>query len=254
MSDTTHDRRIIEQFTRWARPFAELPVHAEADAMAATLAAAAIGPGMRVLDVACGPGIVACAAAPLAAHVTGIDLTPAMIDEARRRQGAMRLSNLEWHVGDAVRLPFADGEFDVVLTRYSFHHMQGPGAALREMRRVCRPGGRIVVVDATPSAATQAAYDRMEMLRDRSHASALTLGQLRALGREARLVEQQIDGYRLAAEIRLLTDAEDLRALTRMLEADIATGQDRIGVGARRAGEAIVIDFPISIVAWTAPA
>ena len=63
MSRTAHNDRIAEQFTRWAKPFSELPVHAEAEGMARTLAAAGIGPDMKVLDVACGPGIVACAAA-----------------------------------------------------------------------------------------------------------------------------------------------------------------------------------------------
>jgi SAM-dependent methyltransferase len=247
---TPHDSLIVEQFTRWAKPFSDLPIHSEADGLARTLAAARVLPGMKVLDVACGPGIVACAVALQAAHVTGIDLTPAMIAQARERQQNLKLDNIDWHVGDATRLPYADGTFNIVLTRYSFHHMPDPAAALREMKRVCRKGGRIVVIDATPSQETQAAYDRMETLRDRSHASALTLDQLRTLGREARLSEQQIDGYRLEALLSTLADAEDISDLTRMLEADIAGGTDRIGVGAWRAPDGIRFHFPISIVAW----
>ncbi len=245
-----HNQKIVEQFTRWARPFAELPVHSEADGMTRTLAAAAIQPGMKVLDVACGPGIVACAAALQAAHVTGVDLTPAMLTQARERQQRLKLANLHWLEGDATQLPFADGAFDVVLTRYSFHHMTEPSAALREMRRVARQGGRVVVIDATPSAETQAAYDRMEILRDPSHASALTLDQLRALGREAGLRELHIDSYRLEALLSTLADAQDLPALTRMLDADIESGSDQTGVGAWRAADGIRIYFPISIVAW----
>lgn len=250
MSRTAHDERIVEQFTRWARPFSELPVHAEAEGMARTLAAAAITRETSVLDVACGPGIVACAAAEQAAHVTGIDLTPAMIDQARERQGRQQLDNLEWRVGDATRLPFADGTFDVVLTRYSFHHMPEPLLVLREMRRVCRRGGRVVVIDATPAAETQAAYDRMEILRDPSHASALTLEQLRAIGQQAGLSERLIDGYRLEALLSTLSDRQDLPALNRMLEDDIDSGADHIGVGAWRAVGGIRFHFPISIVAW----
>ena len=248
---TPHNERIVEQFTRWAKPFADLPVHCAADGMARTLAAAGIQPGMTVLDVACGPGIVACAAAAQAKHVTGIDLTPAMIAQARARQESLRLANLDWHVGDATQLPFADNTFDVVLTRYSFHHMTTPAAALREMQRVCRKGGTVVVIDATPSPETQAAYDHMETVRDGSHVSALTLEQLRALGREIGLSERHIDGYRLEALISTLADEQDLDALTRLLDADISGGEDRIGVGARRAADGIHIYFPISIVAWT---
>jgi len=248
---STHDEKVIEQFTRWAKPFAELPVHSEADGMARTLAAASVAPGMRVLDVACGPGIVSCAVALQGAHVTGIDLTPAMLAQARERQQSLKLENLDWHVGDATRLPFTDASFDVVLTRYSFHHMLDPATALREMKRVCRKGGRVVVIDATPSPETQAAYDQMEIMRDRSHVSALTVEQLRAMGRDVGLAERAIDGYRLEALLSTLADAQDLTALTELLEADIASGADRIGVAARREVDGIHIHFPISIIVWT---
>ena len=107
--NTSHEKLIVEQFTRWAKPFSELPIHSEANGMARMLAAASVTPGMKVLDVACGPGIVACAVALQGALVTGIDLTPAMIAQARERQRSLKLDNIEWHVGDATRLPFADG-------------------------------------------------------------------------------------------------------------------------------------------------
>ena len=81
-TDTAHDARVVDQFTRWAERFADEPIHAEADAMARLLAIAAIEPGDRVLDVACGPGIVACEIARGGAQVTGVDLTPAMIAQA----------------------------------------------------------------------------------------------------------------------------------------------------------------------------
>ncbi len=252
--NTQHEKLIVEQFTRWAKPFSELPVHSAANGMARLLAAAGVTQDMKVLDVACGPGIVACAVAAQAAHVTGIDLTPAMIAQARERQQSLKLDNIDWHVGDATRLPFAAGAFDVVLTRYSFHHMLDPAVALREMKRVCRKDGRVVVIDATPSPETQAAYDRMETLRDPSHTSALTLDQLRGLGREAGLSEQQVDGYRLEALLSTLADEQDMTALTRMFEADIAGGADRIGVAAWRAADGIRFYFPISIVAWGTPA
>ena len=251
--NTHHEKLIVEQFTRWAKPFAELPVHSEANGMARMLAAASVTPAMKVLDVACGPGIVACAVAAQAAQVTGIDLTPAMIAQARERQRSLKLENIDWQVGDATRLPFAAGAFDVVLTRYSFHHMPDPAVVLREMKRVCRNGGRVVVIDATPAPETQAAYDRMETLRDPSHTSALTLDQLRALGRATGLSEQQVDGYRLEALLSTLADERDMTALSRMFEADIASGADRIGVGAWRAADGIRFYFPISIVAWGTP-
>jgi SAM-dependent methyltransferase len=253
MSDSLHTQRVIDQFTRWAKPFADLPIHAEAEAMARTLQACALTGEAAVLDVACGPGILACAAAVEARHVTGVDITPAMIAQARARQAASGLANLAWRVGDATALPFADASFDRVTTRYSFHHMPDPAAALSEMKRVCRPGGRVVVIDATPSPQAQQAYDAMERLRDPSHTSALTLDALRQMGRDAGLTEAGIDGYRLEAELATLADAKDMPALAAMFDADIQSGADSIGVGAWRSPTGIRFHFPVSIVAWDLP-
>jgi SAM-dependent methyltransferase len=253
MSDSLHKQRVIDQFTRWAKPFAELPIHAEAEAMARTLQACALTGREAVLDVACGPGILACAAAVEAAHVTGVDITPAMIAQARERQAAAGLANLAWRVGDATALPFEDASFDRVTTRYSFHHMLDPASALVEMKRVCRPGGRVVVIDATPSPQAQQAYDEMERLRDPSHASALTLDALRQMGRDAGLAEAGIDGYRLEAELATLADAQDMPTLAALFDADIQSGADRIGVGAWRSPTGIRFHFPVSIVAWELP-
>jgi ubiquinone/menaquinone biosynthesis C-methylase UbiE len=249
-SHTDHDLKIIDQFTRWAKPFADLPIHAEQEAMASSLSACAVTADMAVLDVACGPGIITCALAAQANRVVGIDLTPAMVAQAKERQEAAGLTNVTWQVGNATDLPFADGSFDRVVTRYSFHHMPAPAAALAEMKRVCRPDGRVVVIDATPSPDTQLAYDRMEILRDPSHTSALTLEQLRALGRAEGLRELLIDGYRLEALLQTLSDERDMAALTAMLEADISNGKDWIGVGAWHSPEGIRFHFPVSIVAW----
>jgi ubiquinone/menaquinone biosynthesis C-methylase UbiE len=250
MPISAHDQRIVDQFTRWAKPFADLPIHAEAHAMARTIEACGPMAGMDVLDVACGPGILACALADRARHVTGIDITPAMIAQARQRQAVAGLDNLDWHVGDATALPFEDGRFDCITTRYSFHHMPDPAAALAEMKRICRAGGRVVVIDATPPPEKQAAYDAMERLRDPSHASALTLDQLRRIGADAGLREILVDGYRLEARLDTLADAEDMPALIALFDADIAGGTDRIGVGAWRAGDGIGFHFPVSIIAW----
>jgi ubiquinone/menaquinone biosynthesis C-methylase UbiE len=250
MTMTAHDERIVAQFTRWAKPFAELPIHAEADAMTRTVTACALTPDLDVLDVACGPGILACTLAGLTCHVTGIDITPAMIDQARARQARTGLHNLTWHVGDATALPFEDDQFARVITRYSFHHMPDPATTLAEMKRVCRADGRIVLIDATPSPQTQQAYDAMERLRDPSHTSALTLDQLQQIGRETGLQEKSIDGYRLEARLDTLADSEDMPALIAMFDADIASGADKIGVGAWRALDGIRFHFPVSIIAW----
>src|SRR5262249_57428021 len=122
------------------------------------------------------PGLMACAFAKVARHVTGIDLTPAMIEQAKVMQQADGLTNLTWHVGDVQRLPFADASFSLVFTRYSFHHLLDPKAVLAEMVRVCSHGGRVGVVDVFTSGPEQAeAYNRMEKRRDPSQVRGLAL-------------------------------------------------------------------------------
>src|SRR5262249_15801402 len=145
---------------------------------------ASAGPTDTVLDVACGPGIVVCAFAPYVRHATGIDFTPAMLDQARALAAEKRLRNVAWVHGDAYNLPYADASFTIVVTRYSLHHLLDPAAVLREMVRVCIPGGRIVVIDAYASEdpGKAAAFHRVELLRDPSH----TLAKPRRTARAVR--------------------------------------------------------------------
>jgi len=138
-----HRRLILDQFTKQAVPFSQMQNHSPE----LLLNASGVGPEEIVLDVACGPGLMACAFAKVARHVTGIDLTPAMIEQAKVLQASDGLANLTWQIGDVNPLPFPDTVFSLVFTRYSFHHFLDPKAVLAEMDRVCSPGGRVVVVD-----------------------------------------------------------------------------------------------------------
>jgi ubiquinone/menaquinone biosynthesis C-methylase UbiE len=123
----------------------------------AILARAGVGPGDRVLDVGTGPGYLALAASRLVGpegRAVGIDASPEMIDRARMlaaRDGA----RAEYEVASAEALPFEDGSFDVAVSRLVLHHLPGDLKlrALREVRRVLRPGGRLLVTDMASHAA-----------------------------------------------------------------------------------------------------
>lgn len=111
---------------------------------AATLVSfAGIKPGEKVLDVGCGTGVAAVTARAAGAKLTGLDLTPALLERARENARIGGFDDIVWKEGDAEALPFKDGEFDVVISQYG--HMFAPRAdvATREMLRVLRPGGRI---------------------------------------------------------------------------------------------------------------
>ena len=164
---------IVDQFTRQAVPFSEMHARDDGEIHRLLIETAGIGPEDEVLDVASGPGLVACEVARVARHVTGIDLTRAMIEQAEARQRSLRLSNLTWAVGDAQPLAFPDAAFSRVITRYTFHHFTDPAGVFAEMVRVCRPGGRVTVCDVFTTSPEQCeAYDRLERYRDPSHTRA----------------------------------------------------------------------------------
>lgn len=104
---------------------------------------AGITPGQRVLDVACGTGVVAVTAALRGAQVNGLDLSPALIAEARLNAALVEGDRLRFHEGDVEALPFADGEFEVVVSQFGHMFAPRPEVAIAEMLRVLKPGGRI---------------------------------------------------------------------------------------------------------------
>jgi ubiquinone/menaquinone biosynthesis C-methylase UbiE len=102
-------------------------------------------PGMSLLDVGCGPGTVTAdlAAAVTPGPVVGIEPVGAPLDAARALD-----TDVRWEVADVYALPYPDGSFDVVHAHQVLQHLTDPVAALREMRRVCAPGGLVAVRDA----------------------------------------------------------------------------------------------------------
>ena len=103
---------------------------------------AGVREGQRVLDVGCGTGVVAVTAAGRGAHVTGLDLTPQLLERAREN-GRIAGVTVEWQEGDAESLPFADATFDVVLSQFGHMFAPRPEVALVEMLRVLKPGGTL---------------------------------------------------------------------------------------------------------------
>jgi ubiquinone/menaquinone biosynthesis C-methylase UbiE len=237
-------RLILDQFTRQAVPFSQMQDHAPE----LILAAAEVRPNDTVLDLACGPGLMACAFAARARHVTGIDLTPAMIERAKRQQQSMGLTNLTWHIGDVLPLPFADAAFSLVFTRYSFHHFLDPKAVLAEMARACMPDGRAVVVDVFTSSPEQAdALNLMEKLRDPSHVRALSLDELRQLF-DDRFVKVRAAFYRHSFELEQVLQGSfpnpgDAERVRQLFVDDLES--DRMGLNVRRQSGQIHFAYPI---------
>ncbi len=179
------DHNVItsREFTRQAATFAASPAVTD-DAVTLPIVEAAGTPGAGdVLDLACGPGIVTAALAPGARTVTAFDLTAEMLRRAEARLTAAGLANVSYRQGDAEHLPFADGAFDCVVTRLSLHHFTDPAAVLTEVRRVLKPGGRLVVADmvSADDADDSALHNAIEVLRDPSHVRMLPAREILAL-------------------------------------------------------------------------
>jgi ubiquinone/menaquinone biosynthesis C-methylase UbiE len=252
VSTSKHSELILDQFTRQVVGFATAPSIKDETALKLIVEFSGAGPSDTVLDVACGPGLVVCAFARVVRHATGIDITPAMLDHARSAAAAQGLTNVTWRLGDVLPLPWPDGAFTLVTSRFAFHHFLDPQAVLHEMVRVCAPGGAVMVVDAAPAPDKADAYNRMELLRDPSHTRAMPLVEHLELFRRAGLPEPRVTNYRLDSDLEGCLsrsfphpgDHEKIRAIV----IDALDG-DPVDMHVRRDGDRIRLGHPVAVLA-----
>jgi ubiquinone/menaquinone biosynthesis C-methylase UbiE len=250
--NSAHRDVILDQFTRQASPFANAPAIRNQEALRRIVAMAEAGGDDTALDVACGPGLLVCAFAKVVRHAMGIDVTPAMLELARVEQKRTGLENVTWQLGNIPPLPFADQTFSIVTSRFALHHLLDPLAVLKEMRRVCRPGGRIVIADSAPSPEKADAFNAMERLRDPSHVRAMPVEQLRDLFRDAGLAEPRQEFYRLEGELedllqRSFPNAGDADRIREIFEASLA--DDALDMATRRREGKVYFGFPVALLA-----
>ena len=251
-----HTSDVINQFSLQAESYSRLTGSMNADRSAALRDVASVSPDDLVLDVCCGPGLLTIDLAPYVRHATGVDLTPAMLDQARATQAQRGLVNVAWMQGDVCRLPFEAGSFSLVVCSAAFHHLEQPKQALGEMVRVCRSGGRIAVRDVTPPPESVAAYDRMEKMRDPSHIHALTVDELLSLGAGLMVGEPRIRRSTtadlslnaiLATSFPETCTTEQIKAL---FVEDAMSGKNRLGFSARMVDEEVRVAYAMSTVLW----
>jgi ubiquinone/menaquinone biosynthesis C-methylase UbiE len=182
-----HDVLVAQQFGPMARAYLESVTHASGEDLEILGREIAATPHPAVLDLGCGAGHASFAVSPHASSVTAYDLTAQMLAVVRREASARGLSNITTVQGMAEVLPFADAYFDFVVSRYSAHHWHDVPAALREVRRVLKPGGEALLIDTvggeTPLLDTH--LQAVEILRDPSHIRDYSAKEWLALFREA---------------------------------------------------------------------
>lgn len=173
MTEGTFDAKesVRRQFGAVAANYATSAVHVGGADLEAMLAAVATDGTERLLDAGTGTGHTALAFAPRVAEVVAVDLSDQMLGAGRRLAEERGIGNVRFERADVEHLPFPDGSFDLVATRYSAHHYPRPAAAVAEWARVLRPAGTLLVVDVVspPEPAADTILNAVEVLRDRSH-------------------------------------------------------------------------------------
>ena len=187
----TDSRDLVkQQFGAHANAYATSAVHAQGESLARLTALTQPQRDWIVLDVSTGAGHTALAFARFVARVVATDLTPQMLDAARRLSTERKICNVEFTPADAHSLPFDDDVFDLVTNRIALHHYPDACKAVREMARVCKRGGIVALVDnvVPPDEQTSAYINRFEQLRDPSHHWAHSVSRLEAFFADAGLL------------------------------------------------------------------
>jgi SAM-dependent methyltransferase len=157
----------------------------------------ALTPDDLVLDVAAGTGHVARKLAPQVRAVIALDATDAMLRQGADEATKAGIANVVFVKADAAALPFVDGAFDVVVSRFAVHHFEQPQVQMDEMRRCTR--GRLAIADLIADPQAKDTQNHLERLRDPSHTRLLTLDELAALvdtdDIEVRDVERPLDPW-----------------------------------------------------------
>ena len=183
-------------------------VHADPSVLARVVGLAAPQPQWAALDIATGTGHTAFALAPHVASVVGVDLTPEMLSEAERLRAERGIGNVVFRPADVHHLPFEDASFDLVTCRRAAHHFSDIALALREIRRVLRPGGRLVIDDR--SVPEDDFVDRwmnqLDWYHDESHVREYRPSEWRQMLTAAGLAMETVETYTLHRPVSALTD------------------------------------------------
>ncbi len=229
-----HRKIVNAEFARQGRAFAEAPVLQTPELtlqIADALEHLATG---QILDAACGPGVLTPVLSQRARFVVGVDATAEVLRIGRERHD--QITNAAFVQGLVDRLPFAAACFDAIVLRLALHHFERPVEALKEVRRLIRPHGRVVVLDILTSrdAGTAELHNAIERLRDPSHASFVSLETLREMVCEAGFSLAQERSWQTARDFsewaRIIAEPRRMASLEvilhRLAQAGIHAGID----------------------------
>lgn len=221
-----HDDQVADAFGTTAAAYLTSQTHASGADLGTLATEIASTPNADVLDLGCGAGHASFACAPHAHSVVAYDLAEPMLATVAAAARERGLANIRTRHGAAERLPFADASFDWVVSRLSAHHWHDVPQALAEVRRVLKPGGRVIFIDVVgadhPLLDTH--LQAVEVLRDGSHVRNYRTGEWLALFAAAGFNASVRERWRLSIEFspwiaRMRTPAERALAIRSLWES-----------------------------------
>jgi ubiquinone/menaquinone biosynthesis C-methylase UbiE len=216
---------VAQQFGSTASAYLTSTVHSQgADLAQLREIAAALPKRPVVLDLGCGAGHASFAVAPVAESVTAFDLSPEMLSVvagAAQERGLQNISTLQ---GNVASLPFIDSSFCMVITRFSAHHWQDVPAALREVKRVLKPKGVLIIIDITApeTPVHDTTLQAVELLRDGSHVRDYRPSEWLQMLSDAGFKSERLNDWKLQMKFddwtsRMRTPAERVTAIRSLL-------------------------------------
>lgn len=178
---------VKQQYSAHSQAYVTSTVHAKGESLKRLVELVQSRQDWRVLDISTGGGHTALAFAPFVREVVASDLTAEMLAAAKNFIQSQGATNVRFEIADAEHLPFEDAEFDLVTNRIALHHYPDARQAIREMARVCKPGGLIGFTDniVPPDKVTAGHINHWEKLRDPSHNWEYPIVRLEAMFTEA---------------------------------------------------------------------
>ncbi|NME34988.1 MULTISPECIES: methyltransferase domain-containing protein [Fusobacterium] len=148
----------------------------------------------RVLDLACGVGVIALELSKYAEIVDALDISPLMIEKIKKACNKKGISNINYLVGDAHNLKYEDNTFDTIVTRLSMHHFNNPVVVLKEIKRVLKNFGELIIIDIIANENEEEAklQDSFNKIRDFSHNKFFTLNSLKKMLKDESFINPEI--------------------------------------------------------------
>jgi SAM-dependent methyltransferase len=223
---SSHGAVVDRQFGAQAAAYLDSAVHAAGADLTALIERIARADAASVLDLGCGAGHVSFGVAPHVNTVVAYDLSPRMLDVVSQTARDRSLGNISTRQGVVEALPFADGSFDAVVSRYSAHHWGDLDAALREAARVVRSGGLVAIVDTVSPGIPllDTVLQTTEILRDPSHVRDYSRSEWDAAFARAGLVADSVTPFQVHLDFgvwtaRMQTPAPQIAAIRALQRA-----------------------------------